>query len=158
MKGGTPIFDPHPGKSMEQPIDIPYRFSPGQRAFLDAPRKAVIATLREDGTAAQSMVYYARDGDTLWISANPEGSKARDLRRDPRVSFLVFADELPAYLAIEGLAEVTDDVETPDRLELMTRYLDREGALAEVAKKPKGRPNARLRIYPLRAFAFNIAG
>src|ERR1041384_8672113 len=95
------------------------------------------------------MCYYARGGDTLGISANPEGSKARDLRRDPRVSFLVFADEAPAYLAIEGLAEVTDDVETPDRMELMTRYLDREGAEAEVAKKPTSRPNARPRIYPL---------
>ena len=104
------------------------------------------------------MVYYARQGDTLWISANPEGSKAQDLRRDPRVSILIFADDAPAYLAIEGLAEVSDDVETADRLELMSRYLGQEGAEAEVAKKPKSGPNARLRIYPTSVFAFNIAG
>jgi PPOX class probable F420-dependent enzyme len=134
-----------------------YRFSPGQCAFLDAPRKAVIATLRSDGSAAQSVIYYMRDGDTLWISSNPDGSKAADLRRDPRVSILVYADDAPAYIAIEGLAAVTDDVETADRLALMTRYLGEEGALREVAKKPKSRPNARLRIYPISALAFNIA-
>ncbi len=134
----------------------PYSFSPGERVFLDVPRKAVISTLRADGTVEQSIVYYIRDGETLWISANPEGGKARDLRRDPRVSMLVYADDGSGYLAIEGIATVSDDVDTADRLELMSRYIGLERALAEVAKKPKARPNARIRVLPTRALAFNI--
>ncbi|MDQ3363820.1 MAG: pyridoxamine 5'-phosphate oxidase family protein [Myxococcota bacterium] len=112
--------------------------------------------MRADGTVEQSIVYYIRDGETLWISANPEGGKARDLRRDPRVSMLVYADDGSGYLAIEGIATVSDDVDTADRLELMSRYIGLERALAEVAKKPKARPNARIRVLPTRALAFNI--
>ena len=135
-----------------------YSFSPGQCDFLDVPRKAVIATLRADGTTEQSIVYYLRDGHTLWISANPEGGKARDLRRDPRVSILVYADDGSAYLAIEGVAIVSEDIDTADRLQLMSRYLGPEGAREEVTRKPKSRPNARIRVLPVRARAFNIAG
>jgi len=124
-------------------------FSPGQRAFLDAPRKAIVATLRVDGSVEQTIVYYVRDGDTLWISANPDGGKANDLRRDPRISILVYADDGSAYLAIEGLAAVSDDITIADRIQLMTRYLGLEGALQEVANKPKPRPNARIRVLPI---------
>jgi len=133
-----------------------HSFSPGQRAFLDAPRKAVIATLRITGAVEQTIVYYLRDGDTLWISANPRGAKANDLRRDPRVSILVYADDGSAYLAIEGVAIVSEDIETADRLQLMTRYLGAEGARQEAARKPKARPNARIRVRPVRVLAFNI--
>ena len=140
-----------------RPLEF-HRFTPAQRDFLDAPRKAVIATLRSDGSAAQSIVYYLREGDTLWISSNPEGSKAVDLRRDPRVSILVYADDGSAYLAIEGFASVSDDVETADRLQMMTRYIGREAALEEIARKPKARPNARIRILPMKVWPFNLGG
>lgn len=142
-----------------QPAPAPapsWSFTPGQRVFLDVPRKAVIATLRIDGAVEQSIVYYIRDGDTLWISANPQGGKARDLRRDPRVSILVYADDASAYLAIEGVAVVSEDIETADRLQLMSRYLGPEGARQEIARKPKASPNARIRVLPARAMAFNI--
>lgn len=143
---------------MAEPSALPcFNFSPGQRAFLDAPRKAVIATLRTDGTAEQTVVYYLLDGDTLWISANPEGGKARDLRRDPRVSILVYADDQSAYIAIEGQARVTEDLDDSARAELMTKYLGPEGAAREVAAKPKPRPNARIRVLPTRALSFNVA-
>ena len=146
-----------PTTANDAPVPARFTFSPGQKAFLDMPRKAIIATLRADGTAAQSVVYYARENNTLWISSNPTGSKANDLRADPRVSILIIADERPAYLAIEGYAAVTEDVEDADRIRLMTRYLGEQGALDEVGRKPKSRPNARLRIYPVSAFSWNIA-
>lgn len=133
-----------------------FQFSPGQRAFLDAPRKAVIATMRTDGTVEQTIVYYLLDGDTLWISANPEGGKARDLRRDPRVSILIYADAQSAYISIEGHACVTEDLDDRARAELMTSYLGADGAAKEVAAKPKLRPNARIRVLPTRALSFNV--
>src|SRR4051812_20819290 len=63
-------------------------FTKAQHAFLDRPQSAIVATHRRDGTAVQSVVWYVRDGDTLWFSCAPASTKARHLRRDPRVSVL----------------------------------------------------------------------
>ncbi len=132
------------------------QFTDAQRTFLDQPLSAVVATHRRDGTTVQSVVWYARDGDTLWISCAPESAKARHLRRDPRVSVLVLSPDGRTYLAIEGTATVTEDVETPDRVQLMRPYIGEEGARRAVRERPLTKPNARVRIFPERVFAYNL--
>lgn len=127
-----------------------------QRAFLDRPRSAVVATYRRDGTAVQSVVWYVLDGDDLWFSCSPESAKARHLRRDARISVLVLSDDGRQYLAIEGRATVTEDIETPDRLKLMRPYIGEEGARRAIEARPLTRPNARVRVHPDRVFAYNL--
>lgn len=133
-------------------------FTEAQRAFLDQPLSAVVATHRRDGTTVQSVVWYARDGDTLWISCAPESAKAKHVQRDPRVSVLVLSADGRTYLAIEGTATVTEDIETPDRIVLMRPYIGDEGAQRAVTERPITQPNARLRIFPERVFAYNLPG
>lgn len=130
--------------------------SDAQRAFLGRPRSAVVATYRRDGTAMQSVVWYVLDGDELWFSCAPESTKAKHLRRDPRIAVLVLSDDGRQYLAIEGTATVTEDIETPDRLQLMRPYVGEEGARRAIAARPLARPNARVRVRPERVFAYNL--
>jgi PPOX class probable F420-dependent enzyme len=116
------------------------RLTEAQRAFLDRPLHAVVATLRRDGTAVQSVVWYARDGDELWLSVAPGSVKVAHLRRDPRVAVLVLGADGGTYLALEGTATVAGEA----------------GALAFVAQNPLPRPNARVRIRPTRAVEYNL--
>ena len=72
------------------------------RAFLDAPRFAVLATVREDGTPHLTVVWYERRGDEVIVNTTAPRSKARNIERDPRVSLLV--GEMERYVRLEGEA------------------------------------------------------
>jgi PPOX class probable F420-dependent enzyme len=74
------------------------------REFLDAPRFAVLATIRPDGSPHLTVVWYAVRGDDLIVNTTVPRSKARNLERDPRVSLLV--GEMERYVRIEGPARV----------------------------------------------------
>ena len=134
------------------------RLTEAQRAFLDRPLHAVIGTIQPDGSVAQAVVWYLRDGDEVWISTAPDSVKVRNLRRDPRVSLLALSEDGGAWLSLEGSATITEDVETPDRLDLMRRYVGEEGARAMVRRRPLSRPNARVRVRPERVLTYNLPG
>jgi len=72
------------------------------RAFLDSPRFAVLATLREDGTPHLTVVWYERRGDEVIVNTTAPRSKARNIERNPRVSLLV--GEMARYVRLEGEA------------------------------------------------------
>ncbi len=72
------------------------------RAFLDAPRFAVLSTIREDGSAHLTVVWYERRGDEVIVNTTVPRSKARNIERDPRVSLLV--GEMERYVRLEGEA------------------------------------------------------
>jgi PPOX class probable F420-dependent enzyme len=74
------------------------------RAFLDAPRFAVLATIREDGSPHLTVVWYGVRGDEHIVNTTVPRSKARNLERDPRVSLLV--GEMARYVRVEGEARV----------------------------------------------------
>lgn len=74
------------------------------RAFLDVPRFAVLATVREDGSPHLTVVWYAVRGDELIVNTTVPRSKARNLERDPRASLLI--GEMERYVRVEGPARV----------------------------------------------------
>jgi len=74
------------------------------RAFLDAPRFAVLATIRADGSPHLTVVWYERRGDEVIVNTTAPRSKARNIERDPRVSLLV--GEMEQYVRVEGDARV----------------------------------------------------
>jgi PPOX class probable F420-dependent enzyme len=125
-------------------------FTQGQRAFLDQPLSAVVATLRADGTPVQSVVWYVRDDDdTLWLSVGPASVKARHLRRDPRLSVLILSPDGLDFLWIEGTATIDEVVDGESRLRLLRRYVG-DGAAAWVRQHPLPQPNMRIRLHPRR--------
>jgi PPOX class probable F420-dependent enzyme len=88
------------------------KLTDGQASFLhDEPHVAVVATLREDGTAHQTVVWIDWDGEHVLLNLNTWRSKLGELERDPRVSMLVLDKDDPfRWVAVDGrVAEITKD-------------------------------------------------
>ncbi len=131
-------------------------FTTLQRVFLDRPHNAIVATLREDGMPSQSIVWYARDGDTLWISVRPDSVKARHLAREARLSVLVLNATGDRYLRIEGTAAHDGEVDDEARRVLIGRYVGAERAADWMAGHPLPSPNAKIKITPTHVAEHNI--
>jgi PPOX class probable F420-dependent enzyme len=83
------------------------------RAFLLAsPRTAKVATVRPDGTPHIAPVWFDLDADDLIFTTWHTTVKARDLRRDPRISLCVDDERPPfSFVLIEGTARVSDNLD-----------------------------------------------
>jgi PPOX class probable F420-dependent enzyme len=91
---------------------------------LDSRVFATVATIQPDGSVQQSVVWVKRDGDDVLFMIGVGSRKERNLRRDPRVSLLVFPPDAPySYAALRGTA--TFDHEASERLrdELSLKYI-----------------------------------
>ena len=130
-------------------------FTARQRAFLDGPHNAIVATLRQDGVPSQSIVWYARDGDTLWISVQFDSVKAKHVGHDARVSVLIPNAAGDAYVRIEGTATLDGEVDPAARRLLVSRYVRADQLDDWLAAHPLPGPNARLRIQPTRVIEYN---
>jgi len=77
-------------------------------------RQGVIVATKSDGRPQLSNIVYGVDDDgTIRISATADRAKTRNLRRDPRASLYVTADDFGSYCVIEGDVEVTPVTTTP---------------------------------------------
>ena len=123
--------------------------------FLDRPLHAVLATYGPDGSISQSVVWFARDGDTIWLSVSPNSAKVRHLRRDPRLSLCVLAPHGGSYVRIEGTASLDEHVTPELRLQLITPYVGAD-APRWVLEHPLPRPNTLLRVHPTRVVSRGV--
>ena len=88
------------------------------RAFLADHHRAVLVTLRADGRPQASPVVAAVDVDgKVAISTRETAVKARNARRDPRVSLCVLSDGFHGpWVQVDGTAEI---VPLPEAMELL---------------------------------------
>lgn len=72
-------------------------------------RKGVLTTTKRDGRAQMSVVGHAFDAEerVLRISVTDSRAKTRNLRRDPRASYLVMGDSVWQYAVAEADAELS---------------------------------------------------
>ena len=102
------------------------------RSFmLGRARTAVLATVRADGRPHVAPIWFDLDDDTLVFTTGETTVKARNMRRDPRVSLCVDEEEPPFhFVAIEGTSELAAG--DPDLLYWATRiggrYMGRDRA------------------------------
>ncbi|MGI8855280.1 MAG: PPOX class F420-dependent oxidoreductase [Thermomicrobiales bacterium] len=96
------------------------------RALIDVPRVGVLGTTNEDGAPLLTPIWYARDGDELWLVLSPDGPKTRNMRRDPRVTFLIMDESGYTYVAIRGTACLESGEEGAKPREMAIRYLGEE--------------------------------
>lgn len=89
--------------------------------FIRPRHHAVLVTTRADGSPQMSPVTCGLDtSGRIVISTYPQRAKARNARRNPKVSVLVLSDEFnDAYVQVDGTAEVLD---LPDALEPLVEY------------------------------------
>ncbi|HEY0070612.1 MAG TPA: PPOX class F420-dependent oxidoreductase [Chloroflexia bacterium] len=92
------------------------------REFLTQRRFAVLATINEDGTPQQTVMWYELQGDRIMMNTAAGRIKEKNLKADPRVSFCV-EDEYD-YVTLTGRVELDYDRERSqaDIKALATRY------------------------------------
>lgn len=79
-----------------------------QRAFLEAPRFAIAATISTDGLPHQTVVWYALDADDELVISTPSGSlKHRHLLREPRLSLCV--EDGFRYVTVSGRVRIEEE-------------------------------------------------
>ncbi|MBL8930132.1 MAG: PPOX class F420-dependent oxidoreductase [Kineosporiaceae bacterium] len=84
--------------------------SEADKALLDAPEYATVATIDPDGQPQLSVVWVGRDGDDVLFSTLKGRRKTRNLERDPRASVLIFPREDPYhYLELRGTVSMVED-------------------------------------------------
>ncbi|NYI07852.1 PPOX class F420-dependent oxidoreductase [Allostreptomyces psammosilenae] len=99
-------------------------FNEETRELLDGRNFATVATLNRDGGPQTSVVWIARDGDTVLFSTTAGRQKARNLARDPRVSLTVYDTENPYHsVDIRGTVELIEDREKSLPRKLSHKYL-----------------------------------
>lgn len=79
------------------------------RVFLEAPRYATIATVDEDGTPRQAVIWFLLDGDTIVINSLEGRRWPTNLRRDPRLSLAVTDATDQSWVGLTATVEVVDD-------------------------------------------------
>jgi PPOX class probable F420-dependent enzyme len=78
-------------------------------AFITDNHRAVLATTRADGKPQLSLVAAATDGDVVVVSTRATAVKAKNLRRRPYASLIVFTEAFyGASVQVEGSAEIVD--------------------------------------------------
>ena len=89
--------------------------------FLRPRHRAILATTRGDGSPQFSPVTCGVDGEgRIVVATYPERAKARNARREPKVSAVVLSDEWNGpWVQVDGTAEVLD---LPDALEPLVEY------------------------------------
>ncbi len=104
------------------------------KEFLKQRRFAVLATINEDGTPQQTVMWYELQGDRIMMNTAAGRIKERNLKSDPRISFCV-EDEYN-YVTLTGRAELDYDPERTqaDIKALATRYKGEKEAERMVRK------------------------
>ncbi|MCC3655581.1 MULTISPECIES: PPOX class F420-dependent oxidoreductase [Streptomyces] len=89
--------------------------------FLRPRHHAVLMTRKRDGSPQMSPLTCGVDPEgRIVMSTYPERAKARNARRDPRVSLCVLSDAFNGpYVQVDGTAEVLD---MPEALEPLVEY------------------------------------
>ena len=84
-------------------------------AYSRAHRRSVLITLKSDGRPQSSNVMHWTDDDgVVHVSLTDSRAKVRNLRRDPRVSLHVTADDFWSYAVLEADADLTPVAASPD--------------------------------------------
>jgi PPOX class probable F420-dependent enzyme len=94
------------------------------RAVIREQHRAVLATIRDDGTPQMSPVLVAVDDEgRALVSTREPALKVRNLRRDPRLWLCVLADGFfGRWVQVEGRAEI---VSLPDAMDGLVDYYRR---------------------------------
>ncbi|MET8848438.1 PPOX class F420-dependent oxidoreductase [Amycolatopsis sp. NPDC004625] len=77
--------------------------------FLAARRHGVLATIRRDGRPQLSTIthLYDPESNTITASITETRAKAKNMRRDPRVTYHVGSEDGWSYVVAEGRASLT---------------------------------------------------
>ena len=115
--------------------------TPQQRAFLEAKHFAVLGTVNPSGSPQLTVMWYLLDGDDIVFNTRAGRAKDKNLRRDERVSLLVYADDGYTWLRVDGRVRTITDQQTAqsDIRRLAMRYYGDEARVEKAVRESFGR-------------------
>ncbi len=93
------------------------------RALLNAPRIGTLGTTNPDGSPLLTPIWFAREGDEIWLAIGPNSPKARNIRRDSRVMYVVMDESGYTYVTIQGRAQLESGEDGAKPRAMAIRYL-----------------------------------
>jgi PPOX class probable F420-dependent enzyme len=89
------------------PSDTTAAIPASHRDLLDRPICGVLTTIGPGGQPQSSLVWVGFDGETITLNTTEERQKARNVRRNPRISLLVVdPDDTSRFMQVRGDAEL----------------------------------------------------
>ena len=112
-----------------------------QRKFLEAKRFAVLGTVNPSGSPHMTVMWYLLDAEEIVFNTRAGRVKDRNLRRDPRVSLLVYSDDGYSYLRVDGRVRTITDQATAqnDIRRLALRYYGDEARVERAMRETFGK-------------------
>jgi PPOX class probable F420-dependent enzyme len=94
------------------------------RRFVAAPRRAVVGTVRSDGTPVTTACWFGVDDrDRLILSMSHDSHRLRHIRANPRVALTILGDDWYNHVSVIGTAvETRADDDLADIDALSERY------------------------------------
>jgi PPOX class probable F420-dependent enzyme len=96
------------------------------RQLAQGPNHAVLTTLFPSGRPQTNVVWIDHDGEHLLVNSETERQKVRNVRRDPRVSVLVFdTSDMDNWVEVRGrVVEIVEGEEARRHIDtLAQKYL-----------------------------------
>jgi PPOX class probable F420-dependent enzyme len=91
--------------------------------FVRAPRPAVVATVRPDGSPATTATWYDWEDGRVLLSIVAGSRRVRNLRNDPRLALTILGKSWYNHVSLLGrVIELRDDLELADLDRLSQRY------------------------------------
>ena len=98
-------------------VDLP----DSAKKLLEAAAFVIVATLMPDGSPQTSVLWATYDGDDVLFATVVGRAKERNLRRDPRISVLIYdAANAYSYVEVRGRATLSTDG-GPELIERLSR-------------------------------------
>ena len=95
--------------------------------FLRRPLVASLTTLRAGGTPQVTPIWYEADGEAFFCIFGRDSVKARNIRRDPRVSLCIATHDDPyRYVIVDGTGEISAEGAAERCQSISTRYWGEE--------------------------------
>lgn len=120
---------------MSQKEAVSMKLEPAVEAFLNENRFAVLATINEDGTPQQTVMWYELRDGLIVMNTTFTRVKGRNLARDRRLSICV--EDGYRFVTISGTAELVEDqaIAQEDIHRLAVRYNGAEVAARQMVEQ-----------------------
>ena len=127
-------------------------FDSKTEAFLKGTYFGKIATIRKDGSPHVTPIWYMLDQGKLIVNTTTDRVKYRNIKRDPRVSFVV--DDGYPYVMIQGKARIATERDSLKDIEtLAIRYTGEEKGRKAARDRYWKQPRVSIEIVPERVVA-----
>jgi PPOX class probable F420-dependent enzyme len=127
-------------------------FDPKAEAFLKGVYFGKLATTKKDGSPHVTPIWYMLDEGKLIVNTTTDRVKYRNIKRDPRVSFLV--DDGYPYIMIQGRARIATERDALKDIEkLAIRYTGEEKGRKAARDRYWKQPRVSIEIVPGRVVA-----